>query len=50
MKHYKMSMIKKNGCKDYYGLFDSKEEAESIAKDFMELDSNYVDFVISYTE
>ena len=50
MKHYKMSMIKKNGCKDYYGLFSSKEEAESIAKDFMELDSNYVDFVIIYTE
>ena len=50
MKHYKMSIIKKYVFKDYYWLFDSKEEAESFAKDFMELDSNYVDFVISYTE
>ena len=47
---YKMSMIKKNGKKDYFGIFNSKEEAIEMAKDFMMLDSDYVDYELKYTE
>lgn len=50
MKHFKMSMIRSNGKKDYYGLFNSKEAAEDMAKDFMMLDSDYVSYEITYTE
>lgn len=50
VEKYKMSMVKKNGEKDYYGIFNSKEEAVNMAEEFMSFDKNYVDYVIWYTE
>lgn len=50
LKGYKMSMIKKDGTKDYFGEFETKEFALEMAEDFKKLDSNYVDCEVWYFE
>lgn len=47
---YKMSMIKKNGKKDFYGEFETKELAIKMAEDFKMFDSDYVDCKVWYFE
>lgn len=49
-KGFKMSMIRKDGNKDYYGEFSSKDSAEEMARDFMMMDSNYIDYKVWYFE
>ena len=50
MNGYKMSMIKNDGKKDYYGEFRTKEEAIEMANIFMSIDSRYVDYKVWYFE
>ena len=47
---YKMSMIKKNKKKDFYGEFETKELAIKMAEDFKMIDSDYVDYEVWYFE